>query len=190
VGPGKSDEIKKLRERIGDLCVDFLKSDEVVQSLRESYKVDVIEEVKLKEERTEDMFDDFALSFVLSDKYKKYLRQNYIQEGEAVRIKKLELKNINIDRSKNILINPLDGGLVIPQFICSFVISDNPILSKCLSLSCNMNNFSNADEVFKILNKHQCEYFVLYQDEDKKLQYKSSKQLKVKIDNHRYIISL
>ena len=54
----------------------------------------------------------------------------------------------------------------------------------------NMNNFSNANEVFKILNKHQCEYFVLYQDEDKKLQYKSSKQLKVKIDNHRYIISL
>ena len=190
VGPGKSDEIKKLRERIGGLCVDFLKSEEVVQSLRENCKVDVIEEVELKEERKEDVLDDFALNFVLSDKYKKYLRQNYVQEGEAGRIKKLELKNINIDRSKNILINPLDGGLVVPKFICSFVISDNPILSKCLSLSCNMNNFSNANEVFKILNKHQCEYFVLYQDEDKKLQYKSSKQLKVKIDNHRYIISL
>ncbi len=184
---GKSDEIKRLREEIGDICVNFFYSEEV----RENFKVKSVEDkVEKKEEKLWDVLDDFALKFILSKKYKKYLRQNYVKEIDDNGIKKREFNNLHIDISKNILINPVDGGIVVPKFICSFVISDNPILSKSLSLSCNMNNFVNADEVFKNLNQHQCEYFVLYQDEDKKLQYKSSKQLKVKIDNYRYSISL
>lgn len=190
---GKSEEEGRLKREVNALLVEFLKSDEMVKSCRENYQMEKIVEKKVekkKEEKfEEDAIDKFCLNFVLSESYMKGLRKNYEMDEREMN-KKMELKDIQIDDSKRILINPMDGGLTVSKFICGFVISDNPILSKCLSLSCNINNFATADEIFKNFKNHQCEYFVLYQDEEKKLQYRSSKQLKVKIDNYRYTISL
>lgn len=133
--------------------------------------------------------NNISLNFLVSEEYKKRL-YTVLSPKNSFGKNKIKFADIRFEKSKNVLINPNTGDILYPKYICGFVISDNAILSRCLSLSCSMNNFARANAIFDNFKKHQCDYFVLYQDEDKNLRYKSSKQLKVKIDNYRYLISL
>ena len=165
--------------------IQFLNSQSFKKKLkvqRDEKEVELIKKLRIEMKRV-------FLDFFKSEDYKKNLFANY-KTKSIHKDNDKRFSDIKFEKSKNVLIDPHSGEIFSPKYICGFVISDNPILSKCLSLLCSMNDFSNANEIFEKFKNHQCDYFVLYQDEEKNLYYKSSKQLKVKIDNYRYLISL
>ena len=165
--------------------IQFLNTQSFKKKLkvqRDEKEVELIKKLRIEMKRV-------FLDFFKSEDYKKNLFANY-KTKSIHKDNDKRFSDIKFEKSKNVLIDPHNGEIFSPKYICGFVISDNPILSKCLSLSCSMNDFSNANEIFEKFKNHQCDYFVLYQDEEKNLYYKSSKQLKVKIDNYRYLISL
>ncbi|MDR2402094.1 MAG: hypothetical protein LBD32_01335 [Cytophagales bacterium] len=160
------------------------------QSFEKKIKVQKnLEDIKLMENLELEM-KIFFDNFLNSDEYKNNLYKKYEIETGKEESDDKKFSNIQLKSSKNVLINHQDGEIFYPNYVCGFVISDNPILSKCLSLACSMNDFFSANEIFEKFKNHQCEYFVLYRDEEKNLTYRCSKQLKVKIDNYRYSISL
>ena len=63
------------------------------------------------------------------------------------------------------------------------------ILAKALAGSFIIDNFENANDIINNLRYHDCQYFVLFMDENGIFNYENSTKLKVKIIDNNYEIS-
>ncbi len=183
--PFKNYSVEKLSEALKEKVLEKVNLRKYYQSARAKMERD-----NLKEKLTK-IFN----GIIEEEKYKDLVHTVFVvdkeeQEEKPDEARRTQLKEVILKKRQNIFIDHHDGRIFTPDFVCAFVLSDDPILSKSLALSLTMNNFKNASELLEKFKDHQCSYFVLYQDEEENLRYKCSSELKVAIDNHKYFISL
>ena len=97
-------------------------------------------------------------------------------------------KNTNYE-IKRYFIDASLGTVTKPNFIIAFVFAEENILAKTLLNALVINNFEDADKIINKIRYHDCQYFVLYENEDGFLNYENSAELKVKQQGKDYNIS-
>lgn len=113
-----------------------------------------------------------AISVVEGKDINKIIKKQYALQGDNKKEKYYELKNYFVNARTKTYIEPI--------FIFGIVFADNNIFAKALMKSLANNNFESANEIINKLRYHDCQYFVLYIDEEGNINYENSKKLKVK----------
>ena len=90
---------------------------------------------------------------------------------------------------KNYFINARTRKSTEQKIFLGVVFADNNILAKALVGTFIIDNFENANDIINKLRYYDCQYFVLFIDEDGNFNYENSTNLKVKKIENNYEIS-
>ena len=122
-----------------------------------------------------------AISIVEGKNINKNIKKQYALPEDNKKEKCYDIKNY--------FVNARTKRSTEQKFFLGIVFADNNILAKALAGSFIIDNFENANDIINNLRYHDCQYFVLFMDENGIFNYENSTKLKVKIIDNNYEIS-
>lgn len=122
-----------------------------------------------------------AISIVEGKNINKNIKKQYALPEDNKKEKCYDIKNY--------FVNARTKRSTEQKFFLGIVFADNNILAKALAGSFIIDNFENANDIINNLRYHDCQYFVLFMDENGDFNYENSTKLKVKKIENNYEIS-
>lgn len=122
-----------------------------------------------------------AISIVEGKNINKNIKKQYALPEDNKKEKFYDIKNY--------FVNARTRKSTEQKFFLGVVFADNNILAKALAGAFIIDNFENANDIINKLRYYDCQYFVLFIDEDGNFNYENSTNLKVKKIENNYEIS-